>query len=265
MRTGNAQSTPAHPKEGESTDVPQKESMEGLLPLMVTTTTVPALIQGQGEMDNILSTLSGLTKEKQIGQLNVISSLRLLLNLSSRTMDEVINKGTKKDKSTPIVNTPLACPIEDRNNVVSSSTISDNTLQSEVSQTKSQKTDAIKTIASCQPISRNTNGKETAKLTYLGGAISFPPGGTIIQDPEPDWDYMGTESLIGTPRPSSTSSPRTPSHRRGKGLLGHNLDGETLPNYIGRGRNSLAPIPRRYDSPTTTPGRGRGLLSVIPR
>ena len=30
---------------------------------MVTTTTVPTLIQGQGEMDNSLSTISGLTEE----------------------------------------------------------------------------------------------------------------------------------------------------------------------------------------------------------
>ena len=43
------------------------------------------------------------------------------------------------------------------------------------------------------------------------------------------------------PRPSSTSSPRTPPHRKGKGLLGHNVDGETLPNYIGRNRGSIQP------------------------
>ena len=64
---------------------------------MVTTTTVPALIQGQGEMDNDLSTLSGLTKEKQNGQLDAISTVRSVLNLSGRTMDEVRNKGAKKD------------------------------------------------------------------------------------------------------------------------------------------------------------------------
>ena len=40
--------------------------MEGVLPLMVTTTIVPTLIQGQGKMDNSLSTLSGLIMEKQI-------------------------------------------------------------------------------------------------------------------------------------------------------------------------------------------------------
>ena len=76
---------------------------------------------------------------------------------------------------------------------------------------------------------------------------------------------MGAGSLIGMPRPSSTSSPKTPSHERGKGLLGHNLDGGTLPNYIGRGTGSSAPTPRRSDPPTTTSDRGRGLLSVISR
>ena len=66
---------------------------------------------------------------------------------------------------------------------------------------------------------------------------------------------MGTESLISTPRPSSASSPRTPSHRRGKGLLGQNLDEETIPNYIGRSKGSLAPTPRRNDPPITIPNR----------
>ena len=51
-------------------------------------------------------------------------------------MDEVRNKGTKKDKSTPIVDTPVAHPIEDRHNVVSFSTTSDNISPSEVSQTE---------------------------------------------------------------------------------------------------------------------------------
>ena len=69
--------------------------------------------------------------------------------------------------------------------MVSSSTTSDDTSPCDVSQTKSQKTDAFKNIASCQPISRGTNKEEVAKLTYLGGAIFFP-GGAIIQDPEPD-------------------------------------------------------------------------------
>ena len=123
--------------------------MKGVLPLMVTTTTFPALIQGQGEMDNSLSTISGLTKEKQIGQLDTTSTIRSFLIPSSRTMDVVINKGTKKDKLTPIVNTPVAHPIEDRHNVVASSTTSDNTSPSEVLQTESRKTDAIKNIASC--------------------------------------------------------------------------------------------------------------------
>ena len=40
--------------------------MEEVLTLMVTKITVPALIQGKGEMNNSLSTLSGLAKEKQI-------------------------------------------------------------------------------------------------------------------------------------------------------------------------------------------------------
>ena len=37
--------------------------MEGVLLQMVTTTTVPALMQSQGDMDNSLSTLSGLMKK----------------------------------------------------------------------------------------------------------------------------------------------------------------------------------------------------------
>ena len=53
-------------------------------------------------------------------------------------MDEVRNKGTKKDKSKPTVNTPVAQLIEDRYNVVSSPTTNDDTSPSEVSQTKSQ-------------------------------------------------------------------------------------------------------------------------------
>ena len=60
-----------------------------------------------------------------MGHLDVISNVRSFLNLGHRTMDEVRNKGTKKDKSTPIVNTPVACPIEDRHDEVSSSTTSD--------------------------------------------------------------------------------------------------------------------------------------------
>ena len=100
-------------KKQESIDEPKKEPMEGGFPLMVTTTTVPALLQGQGEMDNSQPNLSGLTKDKQIGQLGVISTLRLFLNPSGRTMEEVRNKGTKKDKSTPTVNTTVAHPIED--------------------------------------------------------------------------------------------------------------------------------------------------------
>ena len=240
FRTGNAQSTPANPKEQESRVEPKKKPVEGVLPLMVTTTTVPALIQGQGEMDNSLNR----PDKKQIGQLDVISTVRSFLNLNGRAMDEVRYKGTKKDKLTLIVNTPVAHPIEDRHNVVSFSTTSDNTLRSEVSQTKS-----------CQPIPRSTNEKEAENLT----------GGAIIQDPEHDWDYMGTEILISTSRPPSTSPPRTPSHRRGKGLLGHNLDGETYPNYIDIGRGSFAPTARRNDLPTTTSGRGRGFLSVISR
>ena len=59
--------------------------------------------------------------------------------------------------------------------MVSSFTTSDDTLPSEVSQIEYQKTDAIKSIASCQPMPRRTNEKEAAKLTYLGGAILFPP------------------------------------------------------------------------------------------
>ena len=116
-------------------------------------------------MDNSLPTLSSLTKEKQIGQLDAFSTVRAFLNPSNRTMDVVRNKGTKKDKLTPIVDTPVAHPIEDRHNVVSSSNTSDNTSPTEISQNESQKTDAIKNIASCQPIPRTTNEKETAKLT----------------------------------------------------------------------------------------------------
>ena len=117
-------------------------------------------------------------------------------------MDEVRNKGTKKDKLQPIDNAPVAHSIEDRHNVVSSSTFSDDISPNEVSQIESQKRDAIKNIASCQPIPRSTNKKKAVKLTYLGSAILFPPGGAIIQDPEPDWDYTETESLISTPDPS---------------------------------------------------------------
>ena len=75
----------------------------------------------------------------------------------------------------------------------------------------------------------------------------LPPGGAIIQDPEPEWDYIQTEGFISTSKPSSASSPRTPSQRKRKGLLGHNLDWETLPRYIGRGRGSIAPTKRRND------------------
>ena len=120
-------------------------------------------------------------------------------------------------------------------------------------------------ITSCQPIPRIINKKEVVKSTCLGGAILFPPAEAIICDPEPDWDYMETEGLTSTPRPSSTSSPRIPFHGNGRGMLGHIIDGEMLPNYIDRGRGSLAPTPRRNDPPTNTPGRGRGLLSVFPR
>ena len=49
-------------------------------PLMVTTTTVPALIQGQGEMNNSPSTLSGLTEEKWIGHLDAFSTVRSFFN-----------------------------------------------------------------------------------------------------------------------------------------------------------------------------------------
>ena len=59
------------------------------------------------------------------------------LILSGRTMHKVRNKGTKKDRLTPIVNTPVACPIENCHNVVSSSTTGDDTSQSEVSQIES--------------------------------------------------------------------------------------------------------------------------------
>ena len=180
-------------------------------------------------------------------------------------MDEVRNKEAKQGKSTLIINTPVAHPIEDRHNVVSSSTTSDNTLPSEVSQTESQKTDAIKNIAAYQSIPRSTKEKEAAKSTYQGDAILFPPWRSYILYQEPNLDYTETESLISASRPSSCSSPRTPFHRKRKGMLGNTLDGETLSNYIGRGRGSLAPTLRKNDAPTTTPGRGRGLLSVIPR
>ena len=69
---------------------------------------------------------------------------QIVLNTSSRPIDEVRNKGTKKDKSTPFINTPVASPMKDRHNVVLSSHTSDDTSLSEVSQTESQKTDAIK-------------------------------------------------------------------------------------------------------------------------
>ena len=105
---------------------------------MVTTTTVHALIQGQGEMDNF-STLLGLTKEKQIGQLDMITTARSFSNLSARITDEVRNKGKMKDKSAPFIDTSVANTIEDRQNVVSSSTTSDDTLPSEVSQTESKR------------------------------------------------------------------------------------------------------------------------------
>ena len=49
----------------------KKETMEGFLSLRVTT------IQGQGEMNTSLSTQSGLTKEKWIGQLDAVSTVRL--------------------------------------------------------------------------------------------------------------------------------------------------------------------------------------------
>ena len=89
-------------------------------------------------------------------------------------MEEVRNKGMRNDKLTPIVDTPVACPIEDSHNVVSSPPTSDDTLLSEVSQTEFQKTDAIKNIASSQPIPRSTNVKEAEKVSYVGGAIFFP-------------------------------------------------------------------------------------------
>ena len=62
-------------------------------------------------MDNSVSTLSGLTKEQQIGQVDMISTVRSFLNPSGSAMDEVRNRGTKKDKSTHIVDTPGVHPI----------------------------------------------------------------------------------------------------------------------------------------------------------
>ena len=155
--------------------------MAGVLPLMVTTTTVPALIQGQGEMDNSMSTLSGLTKEKWIGQLNAISTVRSFLNLSSKTMDEVRNKGPKKDKLIPVVDTQVAHPTEDMHSMVSSSATCDDTLPSEVSQTMSWKTGAIKKYSILSAY------KEAAKLTYLGAAILFP-----LEEP-----FYEIQNLIG--------------------------------------------------------------------
>ena len=48
--------------------------MEGVL--VGTTTTIPALTQEGDKKDNSLSTLSGLIKKKQIGQLDAISNVR---------------------------------------------------------------------------------------------------------------------------------------------------------------------------------------------
>ena len=79
-------------------------------------------------MDNSPLTLPGLTKEQQIGQLDPISSS--FLNLSSRTWDDVRYKGKKKDKLTPVVNTPVAHSMEDRHKVASVSATNDDTLPS---------------------------------------------------------------------------------------------------------------------------------------
>ena len=80
--------------------------------------------------------------------MDAISSVRSFLNLSGRTIDEVRKEATKKDKLTHIVNTLEAHPIEDRHNVVLSSTTNYDTSPREVSQTESLKTDGFKNIAS---------------------------------------------------------------------------------------------------------------------
>ena len=63
---------------------------------MVTITMVPAVIQGQGKLNNIPSTLPGLTKVQQIGQLDKIFTVSSFLNLNGRTWDDMTNKGKNK-------------------------------------------------------------------------------------------------------------------------------------------------------------------------